>query len=388
MRAVRCLPTGAMALLVCVGAAGLQAGLLRAEAFQASLPDPATFVSTTVTYRKSAAQELKADLFLPKRVSSAIPVAIFLNGIGADWLRTHAQYQGWARAATGAGFAGVAMDSAPGAVESSFDDLILYLRSRAAELTIDPDTVVVWSCSSNVAAGLPLVMDAKRTYIKAAVAYYGSASLSRTRLDLPILVVRAGLDSTSLNQRIEEMVASLIESNAPVSVVNYAGGHHGFDLLDDSPVTRAIIADTLRFMKESAAGPIQKAIAEAVPEAEAAGFAGRSEWDRAAAAYARLAEARPRDAGLQRMLGDALAASGDHRRALDAYQQAIDLGDRNAGMISYAAALSSLKVGDREGAFRWLERLAPIPPMRERVKGDPAFAALRDDPRFARLLGD
>lgn len=141
-------------------------------------------------------------------------------------------------------------------------------------------------------------------------------------------------------------------------------------------------------MKESVAAPLQKSIAEAAPEAEAAGFVARAEWDRAVTAYERLAEARPRDPGLQRMLGDSLAASGDHRRALASYQRALDLGDRNAGMISYAAAVSALKAGDREAAFGWLERLAPIPPMRERARSDPAFAELRDDPRFARLLGE
>lgn len=57
-------------------------------------------------------------------------------------------------------------------------------------------------------------------------------------------------------------------------------------------------------------------------------------------------------------------------------------------MISYAAAISALKIGDREAAFRWLGRLAPIPPMRERVRSEPAFAELKDDPRFARLFGE
>ena len=358
-----------------------------AQEFRASLPDAATFTSRTVIYGRSGTKDLKADLFLPKKSSKA-PVAVFLNGIGADWIRTNVQYQSWGKLATAAGFAGVAMDSIPGEVEDNFDTLAQYLREHADQLKVDADTMIVWSCSSNVQAGLPLVMDARRKYIKSAVVYYGAALLTDTRMDLPILVVRAGLDSASLNQRIQEVVSFLVLSNTPVTVINYAGGHHGFDLFDDSPMTRKAVADTLQFMKESVSASIQKTVVESAPEAEAAGLAARGEWSRAVAAYARLAELHPQSSDLQRMLGDSLAASGEHKQALSSYQRAIDLGDRNTGMIAYAAALSAMKIGDREAAFRWLERLAPIPPMRQRAKGDPAFAELRGDPRFVQLLGE
>jgi len=330
---------------------------------------------------------LRADLFIPRKSSAPVPVAVFLNGIGADWIRTHAQYQGWGKLVTGAGLAGVAMDSAPDAIEASFDQLLKYLRVHAKDLRIDPERILLWSCSSNVRAGVPLAMDEKREYIKGAVIYYGSASPPRLRLNLPVLLVRAGLDSSEQNRSLDEMAASMMRWNVPLSVINVTGGRHGFDLVDDTPVTRRVIADTLAFMREALDPEVQKSIAASAPEAEAAACAARGQWQRAVQAYGKLIEANPKSYDLQRKLGDALSGAADYSQALSAYQRAIDLGDPNTGMVAYAAAVAALKSGDRDGALRWLERLAGIPPARNRAKSDPVFADLKNDPRFTDILG-
>jgi hypothetical protein len=91
-----------------------------------------------------------------------------------------------------------------------------------------------------VSAGLPIVEDPQRKAIKAAAIYYGSADVPQVRLDLPVLFVRAGLDQPLSNQIFDRTIAAGMAANAPWTVLNYPGGHHGFDVLDDNDLSREI----------------------------------------------------------------------------------------------------------------------------------------------------
>src|SRR5215470_18949860 len=145
-------------------------------------PEGNVAVKSDVVYDAAAGQSLKFDLYRPRHVedSRALPVIVFLNGIGAGWIRKHVQYTSWARLVTTADFAGVTMDSHSDAARS-FDSLIAYLQSHAKQLGIGPDRVLVYACSSNVSAALPIVMDANRSYIKGAIIYYGAGEVSSFR---------------------------------------------------------------------------------------------------------------------------------------------------------------------------------------------------------------
>jgi len=46
------------------------------------------------------------------------------------------------------------------------------------------------------------------------------------------LIVRAGLDNTFLNRNLDSLIAKGIQANAPLSFVNFSGGHHGFEIED------------------------------------------------------------------------------------------------------------------------------------------------------------
>lgn len=56
-----------------------------------------------------------------------------------------------------------------------------------------------------------------------------------------MLYVRAGLDRPGVNEEIDRLAARALSENAPLTLVNYAGGHHGFDAFDDNDASRAVI---------------------------------------------------------------------------------------------------------------------------------------------------
>jgi tetratricopeptide (TPR) repeat protein len=110
-------------------------------------------------------------------------------------------------------------------------------------------------------------------------------------------------------------------------------------------------------------------------------------WPEVISQLKSLTVQHPKSSDLEVKLAQAYAASGEHRQALAHDERALELGDRNVGVISYAAALSAMKVNEPELALKWLSRLKDIPPMRERARQEPGFASLRDEPRFKEMFG-
>jgi tetratricopeptide (TPR) repeat protein len=256
------------------------------------------------------------------------------------------------------------------------------LGEHASGLGIDARNVILWACSSNVSEGLPLAMDASNSAIKVAVIYYGTAPVKTVRLDLPVLMVRAGLDGLGLNRGIGEFVAAATAANAPLTFINIPAAHHAFDLRDDNETSRGVIVRTLDFMKAQVQESARKEISAGLQEATAAGAVFRGDSATALREYAALAASRPRDTEVHRNFGNALLGAGQYRKALSEFQLALDTGNPNRGWISYSAAVASMKLGDTEAALKWVENLKDIPPMWRQLKSDSNFASLTDNPRF------
>ena len=152
------------------------------------------------------------------------------------------------------------------------------------------------------------------TSVKAAVIYYGSATVPQFRLDLPVLFVRAGLDRPGLNEAIATLATRAIGQNAPFTLQNYAGGHHGFEAVDNNDTTRRVIDETLNFVINAASAPYQAALRASLGEAAAAGYVQSGKLREAAAEYARMVAARPDDARLRLAYGEALLGDASSRR--------------------------------------------------------------------------
>jgi dienelactone hydrolase len=372
-------------LLFLVVAAPMAHAQERRMAFAAPAPD--ITVTSDVQYGESAGTRLAMDIYrratLEGRQGAAarMPALVFFNrATGAD--RSQPFYAAWARAAASKGIIGILPDLRPGSEAADCDVLIAYLSQHASELGIDG--IAVYAGSGNVFAALPFVEDPKQTAIKAAVMYYGSAPIAQFRLDLPVLYVRAGLDRPPVNESIASLAALAVAQNAPVTLLNNAGGHHAFELIDDNDATRLVIDQTLDFVKQATSAAYQSALRASLAEAAAAGYVQTRRFGDAVKAYAQIVAARPDDPRLRLAYGEALLGDGQYATACAEFDKLKDkgLGYRDLGL---PAARACLAKGDPDAAVAWLKTI-PSRFLPTELERDPAFAPLRSREDFKALF--
>jgi dienelactone hydrolase len=345
-------------------------------------PAPGITVTMDVEYGMAGTTRLAMDVYKPAqgRGTEAPAVVFFNRATGAE--RSGRFYSGWARTAASKGLIGILPDLRDGNEAADFKMLLAYLERRASELGING--IAVYAGSGNVSAAFPLVQDPALTSIKAAVMYYGSARIAQFRPDLPVLYVRAGLDRPGVNEAIIRLSSLAVAQNAPLTLVNYAGGHHGFEQADDNDATRQVIDDTLEFIKDATSARYQAALRSSQGEATAAGYVATRKFREAAAAYASMLAARPDDARLRLAYGEALLGDGQAASACSEFDKLRDkqLGPRDLGL---PAARACLQKGDPEAAVAWL-RSIPAQYLPASTADDPAFAPLRERADFRALF--
>lgn len=355
-------------------------------------------VQKDIEYRSFADKSLKFDFYRLADNGNAdqLPVVIFMNGIGSADLKNSAIQTEWAKTCAATGFAAVTFQShfegqsnssdlLLQSISQDFDELIQYLRSNRKKFGINTDTVIIHASSGNVSLGWPILLDKKRSFIKAAVIYYGSAEVPVFRLDLPVFFVRAGLDQPSLNRKIDTFLGRALASNAPFEIVNHPGGQHPFEMGDKNQVSSEIIARTLEFMRRAISAPVQDSIYATMDEAAAGAALLTENWSEAVSGYALLVDKRPQDNEMHRRYADALAGAKEYEKALEEYEKALVLGSWRKRDIAYAASVAGAKLGDVKSTLKWLNRLVNTPFDRSKLLTDPNFAFLRDNPEFRAL---
>src|ERR1043165_3795071 len=104
--------------------------------------------------------------------------------------------------------------------------------------------------------------------------FYVTGPVTDFRRDLPLLLVRAGLDRPGVNSNTPSGLTGLatlaMAQNVPVTVINNAGGHHAFEIADDDAITRDVIDQTIEFVKRTTSAAYQSAIRATLTEATAA----------------------------------------------------------------------------------------------------------------------
>lgn len=349
-------------------------------------PEPAAStyrVLTNVPYGASGTDPLHMDVYRPTAGGRAPTLIFFNQASGAQ--RANPFYVAWARIAASKGVTAIVPDLRPATIVQDFVALIDFLnRGPAADTGIDPAAVAVYAGSGNAFAALPIVQDRRSTRIRSAVIYYGAAEVASFRPDLPVLFVRAGLDRPALNRHIDSLVAKGLSENAPVTVLNHAGGRHAFEMMNDDAASRRVIDETIAFVKETTSASYQAALRAALPEATAAGHVTAGRTKEAVSSYAALAKARPDDASLRLAYGEALLGYGDFAAACTEFEglKGKGLGYRDLGL---PAARACLQKGDAEAAIAWLKSIPPrfLP---VDVQNEPVFAPLRERPEFRALF--
>ena len=227
------------------------------------------------------------DLYRPPNNATALPLVVFVNGVGLRDLKDWGQYTSWPRLVATKGLAAIAYqtDSGTDALAQT-EALLRYVSEHAGELRVDPKRIALWACSANVRVATALLAARPADEFRAAALYYGSMTTPPKHAELPLLVARAGLDQTFLNRSIDAWVAEAVKLDAPLSFFNYPEGRHGFDLLDDTAESKRIVAATLDFLHQHLTAPPRTTARQLSPAAVEAMIAERG----VDAAIARLRE--------------------------------------------------------------------------------------------------
>ena len=209
------------------------------------------------------------------------------------------------------------------------------------------------------------------------------------RLDLPVLFVRAGLDQPLTNQSLDRRIAAGLAANAPWTVLNYPGGHHGFDVSDDNDLSREIIEETFHFAQLAIAGSHrpshQAAVQDGLSEATAAGAMFTKDFSRAAALYREIVAVHPQDARLLLAFGNALSGAKQYKEARAQFDRAKAIGGLGPSDLGLPAAKACLLDHDPEAAMAWLKTI-PAQGLPASLRSDPDFASLGERADFHALF--
>ena len=239
-----------------------------------------------VVFDKTDGRALALDAYLPPglRRGERRPAIVFVSG--AENVRDWRWFVTWGQLAAASGVVGVVPDKRyPRGLEglrTGFEDtgkVLAYLREHGDQLGIDPGRICLWTFSAGgrlTAAGLKPGEPAVRCLVSfygildsspevAAVGdEAGRAALLRSHSPLqaleaaagsgakvpPVFIARAGRDYEGINSSIDRFAAAALRLNVSLTLVNYADGDHGFDGLNDTEQSRAVIEAALRFVRE------------------------------------------------------------------------------------------------------------------------------------------
>lgn len=236
-------------------------------------------VRQNLTYKTVDGSDLKMDAYYPANPqnNSRLPAVIFVHGDASPSQLKNAKDWGvfvsYGQLMAASNLVGITfihrssenftkMEDAA----KDVDDLMTYVRNNADSLNIDKDRICMWFFSAGGTLLRTPLRD-KPSFVRCLVAYYpwmgippGKAAdevvkaftpasylNSDYRGITPMLVVRAGQDSPSVNQLTDNFVRDAQAHSAPVEVINYPEGHHGFDVRDDNDKSREIIKKTIEF---------------------------------------------------------------------------------------------------------------------------------------------
>lgn len=346
-------------------------------------PESSYKVIKDVEYGKSPSGRLLMDVYRPA-TGTRHPTLIFFN-IASGAERSNPFYASWARVVASKGITAILPDLRMETAVQDYVALHEYLaRYTGEEAGIDRNAVALYAGSGNVSRALPIVQDRRSTLLKSAVMYYGSASVTQFREDLPVLYVRAGLDRPAVNRGIDSIVANALSQNAPVTLLNYPGGYHAFEMRNDDEQSRRVIDQTIEFVKTTTAAEYQSALRRNVRESVAAGHVMGGRFHEAAAVYEELVSAAPENHTLRLAYGEALLGDKQFGAACDELEKlkGKGLGYRDLGI---PAARACMQKGDTNAAIAWLQSI-PVRFRPMELFDDPIFAPIKDRAEFKALF--
>ena len=112
------------------------------------------------------------------------------------------------------------------------------------------------------------------------------------------------------------------------------------------------------------------------------------EWKAATAAWQRVVEANPVNGRFWNSFGDAAYGNKEYRRAILAYEKALELGAGFPANAAYNIACCYALLGEKEQAFKWLQKAFDMGFRNlAHSQTDSDLQILHDDPRFNKIVG-
>ncbi len=112
------------------------------------------------------------------------------------------------------------------------------------------------------------------------------------------------------------------------------------------------------------------------------------DWKEAAVAWQRVVEANPVNARFWNLFGDAAYGNKDYRRAIQAYEKALELGAGFPSNAAYNVACCYALLGEKEQALKWLQKAFDMGFRNlAHSQTDSDLQSLHDDPRFKKIVG-
>lgn len=241
-------------------------------------------IKRDIKYLSDQGTSLTVDMYYPPgfKFESHLPAVLVIFGYSNDAakklvgvrLKDWSWYRSWGKLIAASGMTALIYET--DSPEKDLNTLLQFLQDRADEFHIDKNRMGIYSCSANVPTALVNCMDVTKKYFRCAAFYYGFLlmtdqknireieSLSekmgfsapklnaelKLRDDLPLLIVRAGLDNVPyLNSTIDHFISKAVNQNLKINFINYSEGQHGFDAYDDNDLSREILKKTIDFWK-------------------------------------------------------------------------------------------------------------------------------------------
>ncbi len=246
-------------------------------------------IQRDVLYQEGGEEPLTLDIYHPSNRGGrkSPPALLFVTGYPDPGFRKifgrrqkeMESYVSWGKLVAASGLAGITYSNR----EPARDALAVFqfVKRNGASLGVDGGRVGIWSCSGSVPTALSILTGAaKESVLCASLAYGFMLDLDGSEVvsglakqfgcanpcvgkttddlpkDLPLLVVRAGLDTIpGLNETIDRFVTHALASNLRLTLINHASGPHAFDLFQDHHDSREIVRRMLEFLQFHLAGP-------------------------------------------------------------------------------------------------------------------------------------
>ncbi len=196
-------------------------------------------VQRNIVYR--TAPRLRMDVYRPRGARGRLPAVLLGGG------RHSAQRIGWAQLIAASGMSAVAVDIRS---ESDVPAALAFVRAHARKLGIDPSRLCsLWFSTAPTLSQL--------TALRCTVVYYAFLGGDPATVP-PMLIVKAGRDERAgINDSIDSFEAAAGALHADVRVVTNPTARHGFDLGPRTARTRAVMRETLRFLRARLARPLR-----------------------------------------------------------------------------------------------------------------------------------